>query len=75
MLTEVEVDFGNGITADGKLDGYGYEGFSPENLADSNCNKVELDEPVMTDTIIITITGAKSGSKYDDTCVSVVMVY
>ena len=74
-LTDVRVDFGGGNIVDGVLDGYGYENFSAENLADSNRSKIELDEPVLTDTITITITGANSGAKYDDTCVSGILVY
>ncbi|MCR5236259.1 MAG: hypothetical protein K6E34_03535 [Lachnospiraceae bacterium] len=74
-LTDARVDFGGGNIVDGVLDGYGYETFSAENLADSNRSKIELDEPVLTDTITITITGANSGAKYDDTCVSGILVY
>ncbi len=74
-LTDARVDFGGENIVDGVLDGYGYENFSAENLADSNRSKIELDEPVLTDTITITITGANSGAKYDDTCVSGILVY
>lgn len=74
-LTQVSVDFGGGNVVKGDVDGYGYEGFSSDNLADSNRTKIELDEPVMTDTIVITITGAEKGAKYDDTCVSELLVY
>lgn len=74
-LTSVDVDFGNGCSAGGDLEGFAYEGFSSENLAESNRSRIELDEPVMTDTIIITILGAESGAKYDDTCVSEITVY
>lgn len=76
MLTDVDVDFGKGIYAKGHdLEGYGSEGYTAQNLADMNKSKVELDEPVITDTIIITITGAKKGERYDDTCVSEIRVY
>lgn len=76
MLTDVDVDFGKGIYAKGHdLEGYGSEGYSAQNLAEMNKSKVELDEPVMTDTIIITIAGASKGEKYDDTCVSEIRVY
>ena len=75
MLTAVSVDYG-GETLEAEItEGYGYEGFSPENLAECNRSRVELDEPVITDTVTITITGAKKGTKYDDTCVSELYVY
>ena len=74
-LTRVDVDFGNGCSAEGDLEGFAYEGYTSENLAESNRSRIELDEPVMTDTIIITILGAESGAKYDDTCVSEITVY
>ena len=74
-LTEAEADFGNGKVVKNSLEGYGYEDYSPENFADSNRNRIELDEPVITDTITITITGAQKGEKYDDTCASEIMVY
>ncbi len=74
-LTDVRVDFGKGNIKEGSMEGYAYEGFTSENLADCNRSKVELDEPVITDTITITITGAEKGEKYDDTCVSEIQVY
>ncbi|MCR5603295.1 MAG: hypothetical protein K6G27_06305 [Lachnospiraceae bacterium] len=75
VLTDVSVDFGKGNIKEGSMEGYAYEGSTPKDLADCNRNKVELDEPVMTDTITITITGAKKGEKYEDTCVSEIQVY
>ena len=76
MLTDVKVDFGGGKEAEGSMmEGYAYEGFSAGDLADCNRSKVELDEPVITDTVTITITGAKKGVKYDDTCVSEIQLY
>ena len=75
LLTDVRIDFGKGKVADGSLNGYAFEGISEDYLAEYNLNKVELDEPVMTDTITITITGAKPGVKYDDICVSEIKVY
>ena len=48
---------------------------SPGDLAAMNRFKVGLDEPVVTDTITITITGAKKGAKYDDICISEIWVY
>lgn len=76
MLTDVKVDFGNGTTAaEGAINGYAHEGYTTENLIDENLSKIELEEPVMTDTITITITGAQTGAKYEDTCVSEIIVY
>ncbi|MCR5487994.1 MAG: hypothetical protein K6F35_10820 [Lachnospiraceae bacterium] len=74
-LTEAEVDFGNGYLARGSLGGFAFEGYSSEDLVYTNQNRIELDEPVMTDTVIIKILGAESGAKYDDTCVSEIRVY
>lgn len=76
MLTEVSVDFGDGnVVTESMMEGYAYENFSAENLADINRTRIGLEEPVVTDTIVITVTGAKAGTKYDDTCVSEVLVY
>ncbi len=76
MLTDVDVDFGNGTHAEGhELEGYGGEKYTAQDLADMNLGKAELEEPVMTDTITITITGARPGEKYDDICVSEISVY
>lgn len=74
-LTDVKIDFGNGKVMESSVGGYAFEDIADDYLAECNMNKVELDEPVMTDTITITITGAKQGVKYDDTCVSEVRVY
>ena len=75
VLTDVSIDFGNGKKVDDKINGYANAGDTAEVLAESNYNVIELDEPVETDTITIKITGAKSGAKYDDTCVSEVVVF
>lgn len=73
-LTKVDVDFGS-EAAEGTLEGYAYEGYTSEDLADNNRSRIELDEPVMTDTVTITVLGADSGARYDDTCVSEIRVY
>ena len=75
VLTDVSIDFGNGKKVDDKINGYANAGDTAEQLSEYNLNVVELDEPVETDTITIKITGAKSGAKYDDTCVSEVTVF
>ena len=74
-LTGVVVDFGNDKIAKGEMDGYAVDDAATEYLAGLNSSTVEPDEPVMTDTIIITITGADKGEKYEDTCVSEILVY
>ncbi len=76
LITDVEVDFGDGATVEvNDIEGYAYEGYTSENLVEANSFSVELEEPVMTDTITITIKGAKKGTKYEDTCVSEVSIY
>lgn len=75
VLTGVKVDFGNGKTKEDEIGGYANDNYTAEELAESNLNVIELDEPVETDTITIKITGAKKGAKYDDTCVSEILVF
>ena len=55
--------------------GDAFEDIDGEYLAQMNFNKIELDAPVITDEITVTITSANVGSKYDDTCVSEIIVY
>ncbi|MCR5507490.1 MAG: discoidin domain-containing protein [Lachnospiraceae bacterium] len=74
-VTDVQVDFGDGNVISGLIGGYAFEGVSGDYLAELNTSKVELDQPVMTDTITITITAAEKGAKYDDTCISGIKVY
>ena len=75
MLASVKVDFGNGKVIEDNVYGYGCENADTDYLAELNLNRIELDEPVVTDKITITITSASVGTKYDDTCVSEVVVY
>ncbi|MBR1598974.1 MAG: hypothetical protein IJ661_08705 [Lachnospiraceae bacterium] len=74
-VTEVSVDFGGGMVVEKELYGIYYGWGSAENLASFNLNKIELDKPVATDTIVITIKNAEAGNKYDDTCISEITVY
>ena len=74
-LASVKVDFGNGKVVEENVGGYGSEYLEGDYLAEMNFNKIELGEPVMTDTITVTITSANVGMKYDDTCVSEIRVY
>lgn len=76
MLTEATVDFGDGnVVIENVMEGYADEGFDAKYIADTSRTRIGLDEPVVTDTIVITITGAKKGAKYDDTCISEIQVY
>ncbi len=74
--TEFKADFGNGASAEGSLEDYYIsESYGSEDLAASSRCRIELDKPATTDTVTLTITGARSGAKYDDTCASEVWVY
>ncbi|MCR5120000.1 MAG: hypothetical protein K6B44_10350 [Lachnospiraceae bacterium] len=75
IVTETSADFGNGNVVKNEVSGYWCEGYTSEDLADINNTKLELEKPVVTDTIVITITGASAGEKYDDTCISGITVY
>ena len=76
MPTDIEADFGGGAKAEANnLEGYANENYSALDLADMNRFRFGLDEPVVTDTIKITIKGAKKGTQYDDTCMSEILVY
>lgn len=75
-VTSVKVDFGGGVFAESdELVGYGNVNFTAQELAEINRFRIGLDEPVTTDTITITITGAAEGEKYDDICISEIWVY
>lgn len=75
LITRAEADFGGGNYASAEFESNGYDGATAEILAESNRTKIELESPALTDTIVITITDATSGAKYDDTCVSEIVVY
>ena len=73
-VNKIMVDFGNGVVIQkeipvldaimlGGMDGRDYIFF------------IGLDEPVVTDTITITILDAEAGNKYEDTCISEIKVY
>lgn len=68
-VTRFSVDFGNGVVKEVSC---GYIGY---NYGERNLEKVSLDKPVYTDTIIITILEAETGSKYSDTCISEIEIY
>ena len=65
-VTRISVDFGNGVIKELDCTAY-YSGTDREYAA---FNKVFLDKPVYTDSIVITILAAIAGSKYSDTCIS-----
>jgi hypothetical protein len=75
FVTEASADFGDGNVVKNEVSGYWCEGFTSQDLADINRTKLELEKPVITDTIVITITGASAGEKYDDTCISEIYAY
>ena len=68
-VTKVSVDFGNGVVVEKDV----------EDLTDyveyPAPDKIELEQSVMTDEIVITILGAQPGTKYDDTCIGEIIVY
>ena len=74
QLTEEYTSVGRTVPQDVNLEASLMD-FYKRNLAACNRSRIELDKPATTDTITITITGAKSGAKYDDTCASEVWVY
>ena len=68
-VTRVSVDFGNGVVVE-------------EDVWDPTMSvqypipsRVELDQSVKTDKIVITILDAQSGTKYDDTCIGEIIVF
>ena len=75
-VTKVSVGFGQGQVVKKEIDTY-----APQTSGDSisemdmNIGQIALDQSIVTDTIIITITDAVAGDKYDDTCISEVVVY
>ena len=68
-------DFGNGAYKACVFDPPADSDYDPEELAQSNLYNIVLDEPVVTDTITIEINDAVAGSKYDDTCISEILVF
>lgn len=75
-VTEVTVDFGGGnvVTASIPAEEFLYETDEIDELM-APSGRVELDIPIVTDTITITITDAVAGYKYDDVCISEIKVY
>ncbi|MBQ5674735.1 MAG: hypothetical protein IIV45_06580, partial [Lachnospiraceae bacterium] len=68
-VTRVSVDFGKGVVVKKDVEDLTYY------VEDPVPDKIELEESVMTDEIVITILDAQSGQKYDDTCIGEIIVY
>ena len=69
IVTRVSVDFGNGVVVEEDV-------WDPTMyVEDPIPSRVELDQSVKTDKIVITILDAKSGTKYDDTCIGEIIVF
>lgn len=75
-VTQVAVDFGQGQVVKKDIDTYAPQ-TSGDSISEMNMNigRIAPDQPVVTDTITITITEAVAGDKYEDTCISEVVVY
>ncbi|MBR1598681.1 MAG: discoidin domain-containing protein [Lachnospiraceae bacterium] len=76
-VSSVKVDFGNDRVFDYDMS-YIDEGDDVSESGDieEKCLcKITCNEPISTDQITITITGAVAGTKYDDTCISEISVY
>ncbi len=75
-VTQVTVDFGQGQEVKKEIDTYAPQ-TSGNSISEMNMNigRIAPDQPVVTDTITITITEAVTGDKYEDTCISEVVVY
>lgn len=71
--TNIKVDFGNGAVVEQRLDNGSR--FRDGSVALQRPDRVQLSQSVVTDTITITILEAEAGSKYQDTCISEMIVY
>ena len=69
IVTRVSVDFGKGVVVKKDVEDLTYYVEYPAP------DKIELEQSVMTDEIVITILGAQPGTKYDDTCIGEIIVY
>lgn len=74
-VNKVMLDFGNNVVIQESLPVYAVSNFEEGTAMYEYGTFIELNEPVTTDTIVITIMGAESGDKYDDTCISEIKVY
>lgn len=76
-VSSVKVDFGNDKVFDYDMSYIDEEDNISESrdIAEKCLCKITCNEPISTDQITITITGAVAGTKYDDTCISEISVY
>lgn len=76
-VKEIKVDFGNGNIITQKMNYVTEEDNMPkeEDIIENNVTSIDLETPITTDKIIITITDAFSGNKYDDVCLSEIILY
>lgn len=76
-VSSVKVDFGNDRVFDYDMS-YIDEGDDVSesgDIAEKCLSKITCNEPISTDQITITITGAVAGTKYDDTCISEISIH
>lgn len=77
-VTRVRVEAPGQDTVEASLMTYPLDGEKEpldEYEIDMERSLVEFDQPVYTDRLIVTILDAESGSKYEDTCISEMVVY
>ena len=68
------IDFGNGVIMQKEIPVLGTIDLGGMEEGNYAC-AIELNEPVVTETITITILDAEAGNKYEDTCISEIKVY
>ena len=69
-VTKVKIDSCTGYTVETDLYPYEYYGADDAELTECYPHRINFGYPIVTDTIIITITDASEGTKYIDTCIS-----
>ena len=69
---KIQVDFGEGTIVTQSLDDWEY---TEEAGVLPNADNIELSQPVMTDTITITIVEAQAGESYEDMCIGEIKVF
>ena len=74
-VATVCVDFNDNCQRSEEMTGWEREEYQKDNFYEYHMERVELDKPVLTDKIVITIEEAVSGDVYSDTCISEIQVY
>ena len=69
VVTKVSVDFGNGNIVETEIKDLTYSVELPVP------DRIELEQSVFTEQIIITILDAKFGDKYEDTCIGEIKIF